>query len=60
MPISSCAELSSVSFLECLEPCWAFSAVGGGFGAAGVKARPFTFFRFIERGAKPVSAMASF
>jgi hypothetical protein len=28
------------------------SAVGGGFGAAGVKARPLTFLRFIERGAK--------
>lgn len=41
MPISKCPSLSS--FL---------SSVGGGFGAAGVKARPLTFLRFIERGAK--------
>lgn len=56
MPISSWAALSS-SFCPCIPPKLAFSAVGGGFGAAGVRARPLTFLRFIERGAKPASAM---
>ena len=46
MPISRFADSSLL----------AVSAVGGGFGAAGVRARPLTFFRFIDRGAK--SAMA--
>jgi hypothetical protein len=55
IPISSCAALSS-SFCPGIGPKFAFSAVGGGFGAAGVKARPLTFLRFMERGAKP-SAM---
>lgn len=50
IPISSCADVSSDwLFLEWLK--LAFSAVGGGLGAAGVRARPLTFLRFIERGA---------
>lgn len=43
MPISRCAD-SSLPL--------AVSAVGGGLGAAGVKARALKFFRFIDRGAK--------
>jgi hypothetical protein len=35
-----------------------FSAVGGGFGAAGVRARPLTFLRFMERGAKASDILA--
>lgn len=55
MPISSCAALSSPFPLA--GPGRAFSAVGGGFGAGAFSARPLTFLRFMERGAK-ASAMA--
>lgn len=48
MPISSCSSSLRAS------------AGGGGFAAAGVRASPFTFLRFIERGAKgsPMAAVA--
>jgi hypothetical protein len=55
MPISSCSSLLASSLP--LSASYLFSAVGGGFGAAGVRASPLTFLRFMERGAK--SAMAN-
>lgn len=50
MPISNCSSLPASSLLTS-EPRLLVSAVGEGRGAAGVRARPLTFLRFIVRGA---------
>lgn len=49
MPISSWPSLPSSRALS--TSARLVSAVGGGRGAAGVRARPLTFLRFMERGA---------